>query len=79
MSGPARRIARNENAVAIALAARIASGQIEVLLRFADGFDELPVARRLSKMIDELSRLSRGLGIKALDRESGDESNGKGL
>jgi hypothetical protein len=56
-----RGMAHEANAGAILLASRIACGQLEVLLRFAAAFDRVRDARRFSKMIDEISQMSRAL------------------
>lgn len=58
-------MAQEANAGAIVLASRIACGQLEVLLRFAAAADHVRDARRFSKMIDEISQMSRALAPTA--------------
>lgn len=59
-----RGMAQDANASAIVLSSRIACGQLEVLLRFAAAADRVRDARRFSKMIDEISQMSRALAAQ---------------
>lgn len=61
VEGALRNMARAENAATILLASRIARGQLEIMLHFAAAFGRIRDARRVSKMINEISDLSQAL------------------